>query len=255
MLKTRIIPTILWKNENIVKGVGFDSSRRTGTLLPAVKVYNLRQVDELIILDIEATRERRLPNLDTINDVTKECFVPLTIGGGIRTADDVKAILRAGADKIGLNTISYEDPTIISKIANKFGSQCVVASIDTKLVGSEYYCFSHNGTVNTGRTVKNWACELEKLGSGEIIITSTERDGTMLGYDLDLISIITSTVKIPVVASGGAGTYEHLKQAIVDAKASAVAASSMYLFTEATPNEAKLYLASNGVNIRMGKVL
>ena len=121
MLKTRIIPTILWKSENIVKGVGFDSWRRIGTLLPAVKVYNLRQVDELIILDIEATTEGRLPNLNTINDVTRECYVPLTIGGGIRTADDVKAILRAGADKICLNTISYDNSGLISNIANKFG--------------------------------------------------------------------------------------------------------------------------------------
>ena len=179
MLKTRIIPTILWKHENIVKGISFDSRRRVGTLLPAVKVYNLRQVDELIILDIEATREGRIPNLNTISDVTKECFVPLTVGGGISTTDDVKAILRAGADKISLNTASYVNPQLISDIANTFGSQCIVASIDAKLVGEDYYCFSHNGSVNTGHTVRNWARKLEKLGAGEIIITSIERDGTL----------------------------------------------------------------------------
>ncbi|EKD80045.1 MAG: hypothetical protein ACD_40C00213G0029 [uncultured bacterium] len=250
MLKTRIIPTILWKNENIVKGIGFDSWRRIGTLLPAVKVYNLRQVDELIILDIQATEEGRLPNLGTISDITKECFVPLTIGGGIRTASDVKDILRVGADKICLNTTSYTNPSIVSDIAYMYGSQCVVASIDAKLVGSEYYCYSHNGTVNTGRTVRNWAKELEKLGAGEIIITSIEKDGTMQGYDLDLISLVSTTVKIPVIASGGAGKYEDMYQAIVKGNASAVAASNMFNFTEATPHAAREYLRSKHIPVR-----
>lgn len=250
MLKTRIIPTILWKNENIVKGIGFDSWRRIGTLLPAVKVYNLRQVDELIILDIQATKEGRIPNLSAIGDVTRECYVPLTIGGGIRTTDDVKAILRAGADKICLNTASYANPLLISAIANTFGSQCVVASIDAKRVGGKYFCFAHCGNEDMGKEVSSWAKEVESLGAGEILITSIDYDGTMKGYDIEMIKQVTSAVKIPVIASGGAGKYEDMYQAITKGKASAVAASSMFVFTQATPAGARDFLRSKNIPVR-----
>lgn len=251
MLKTRIIPTILWKQENIVKGIGFDSWRRVGTLLPSVKVYNLRQVDELIILDIDATASNRLPNLSTVSDVTAECFVPLTIGGGIRAESDVQALLRAGADKICLNTASYPDPSLISRIAYSYGSQCVVASIDAKKVGGQYHCFSNNGKQDTGKTPSAWAKELEARGAGEIIITSIDQDGTMSGYDLGLVQQVADAVNIPVIASGGAGKYADMYQAVRQAHASAIAASSMFLFTEQTPQEAKSYLSERGIPVRI----
>ncbi len=251
MLKTRVIPTILWKNENIVKGIGFNSWRRVGSILPIVKVYSHRQVDELIVLDIAATHEQRHPDLDSIYEFSSECFVPLTIGGGITNIDDVKSLLRAGADKVSINTEAYTHPNIIMQIAREFGTQCVVVSVDVKKVDNKYMCYSHCGTVTTGLEISDWAKQVESLGAGEILITSIERDGTMQGYDLELLKKVTATVKIPVIASGGAGTYKDFQDAVIDGKVSAVAASSMYLFTQATPAEAKQYLKKQGISIRI----
>ena len=251
MLKTRVIPTVLWRNENTVKGKGFDSWRNVGVLLPTIKVYNLRQVDELIVLDIIATKENRQPDLNTVSEFAKECFVPLTVGGGIKSVSDVKGLLRAGADKICLNTQAVKDPSLVTKIANSFGSQCVVVSIDAKKVGGEYLVTTNSGSCVTKKTVHDWAREAELLGAGEIMITSIEKDGTMEGYDLDLVSEVTRSVSIPVIASGGAGKYEHFKQVISKCAVSAVAASAMFIFTEATPRSAKLYLSEQGVKVRL----
>lgn len=256
MLKIRVIPTLLWKNVGLVKGVGFDSWRRVGPVLPAVKVYNARDVDELVLLDIVATREAQAPDVESVADFAAECSVPFTVGGGITTIEDIQDLLRAGADKICINSAAYGNPALVKEAANRFGAQCVVASIDAKQDGDGgYWCCSHAGSRNTGRRPVDWARELEALGAGEILITSIERDGSMQGYDLLLVEQVASAVNLPVIASGGAGTYEHMRQAIQQAGASAVAAASMFHFTEQTPAEARRYLARAGIPVRCAAAL
>lgn len=255
MLKTRIIPTLLWKDIGIVKGTSFDSWRRVGSLLPAIRVYNTRQIDELILVDITATNDSRPPDFETINEISCECFVPFTVGGGIKSISDIKKLLRAGADKVSINSAAYKNPKLISEGAKLFGNQCIVASIDAKKMPSgQYKCFSHAGTKKTGMEVSRWAKELEHLGAGEIIITSITQDGTMKGYDLNLLKMVTKSVSIPVIASGGAGCYEDMYQAISKGHASAVAAASIFHFTELTPLGAKEYLARKKVPMRVSKV-
>ncbi len=256
MLKVRIIPTLLWKNLGLVKGVGFDSWRRVGTIMPAVKVYNTRQVDELIVVDITATSEGRVPDFDEVCEFSAECFVPLTVGGGIRNIEDIRELLRSGADKVSINTAAYERPELIGEAAERFGSQCVVASIDArKNPDGSYSCMSRSGTQDTGYEPGAWGAEMERRGAGEILITSVNRDGTMEGYDIELIRRITDRVRIPVIASGGAGTYEHMYEALDSGRAAAVAAASIFHFTEQTPQEAKNYLAGRGIPVRNVQVL
>ena len=251
MLKVRIIPTLLWKEFGLVKGTGFDSWRRVGTMMPAIKVYNTRQVDELIVLDISATFEGRAPDCESINEFSAECFVPLTVGGGVRDLEGIRNLLRAGADKISINSAAYGNPRLIREAAEKFGSQCIVVSIDArKTAGGNYECFSHCGTRPTGKSVDSWAREVERLGAGEILLTSVERDGTMQGYDLDLMKTVTGSVGIPVIASGGAGSYKDMYDAISVANCSAVAAASIFHFTQQTPMEAKMFLSENRVAVR-----
>jgi imidazole glycerol-phosphate synthase subunit HisF len=251
MLKVRIIPTLLWKNFGLVKGIGFDSWRRVGPVLPAIKVYNARDVDELFLLDITATRESAEPDFDSVHDFADECFVPFTVGGGIADIGQIQRLLRAGADKISLNTITYANPQMVNDAAQRYGAQCVVASIDARrLDDGSHQCFSHAGTVATGRHPADWARELADRGAGEILITSIDRDGTMRGYDLELVELVVRAVNLPVIASGGAGNYEHMRQAIQDAGASAVAAASIFHFTEQTPAEAKKALAAAGIPVR-----
>lgn len=251
MLKVRIIPTLLWKSFGLVKGIGFDSWRRVGPVLPAVKVYNARDVDELILVDITATREATEPDFDSVHDFADECFVPLTVGGGITNIVQIQHLLRAGADKISLNSAAYANPQLVNDAAQRYGAQCVVASIDARrLDDGSYRCFSHSGTLATGRRPEEWAKELEDRGAGEILVTSIDRDGTMQGYDLELIERVVHAVNLPVIASGGAGNYEHMRQAIQDAGASAAAAASIFHFTEQTPAEAKKALAAAGIPVR-----
>lgn len=249
MLKTRVIPTLLWKDFGLVKGIGFDSWRRVGTVLPAIKVYNTREVDELILVDITATMEEREPDYESVTEFSAECFVPLTVGGGIRSMQHITKLLRAGADKISINSAAYDHPELIREASSRFGAQCIVASIDARrLPDGSLQCHSSSKPVD--RHPAAWAAELEKLGAGEILITSIERDGTMQGYDLDLIREVAAAVKIPVIASGGAGSYEHMLQAVRDGGASAVAAASIFHFTQQTPLEAKYHLAAHGVPMR-----
>lgn len=251
MLKVRVIPTLLWKQFGLVKGVGFDSWRRVGPVLPAIKVYNQREVDELVLVDILAHKSNDDPDFESIDEFGQDCFVPLTVGGGITRIDQVQKLLRAGADKVSINTEAYVRPELVSEIANRHGAQCVVASIDVR-AGSKgcWQCFSQAGQYATGREVREWAREMEGRGAGEILVTSIERDGTMQGYDLALIEAVAGAVKIPVIASGGAGTYQHMVQAVTQAGASAVAAASMFHFTEQTPAGAKSTLAAAGVPVR-----
>ena len=250
-LKVRVIPTLLWKQFGLVKGVGFDSWRRTGAVLPAVKVFNQREVDELVLVDIVAHQGSDDPDFESIEEFGQDCFVPLTVGGGITRIDQVQRLLRAGADKVSLNTALYTHPGLATEIAKRHGVQCVVASIDVRGdAASGWRCHSHAGTRDTGREVVAWARELEDRGAGEILVTSIERDGTMQGYDLALIEAVVAAVSIPVIASGGAGSYQHMVDAVTRAGASAVAAGSMFQFTEQTPAGAKAALAAAGVPVR-----
>jgi cyclase len=252
MLKARVIPTLLWKNFGLVKGVAFDSWRRVGPVLPAIKVYDRREVDELILLEISASLEHMAPDYEAVHDFADECFVPFTVGGGFNNIDQVQQMLRIGADKISLNSALFSSPKLANEISRRFGSQCMVASIDAKFMGVNegYKCFSHAGTRSTGKDPVEWARELADRGAGEILLTSIDRDGTMEGYDLRLIESVVKAVNIPVIASGGAGCYGHLCEAIQLAGASAVAAASMFHFTEQTPAEAKKALAAVGVPVR-----
>lgn len=251
MLKVRVIPTLLYKEVGLVKGVGFDSWRRVDTVLPAIKVYNMREVDELIFLDIDATNMGREPDYISIKEFSKECFVPFCVGGGINNIEQIKTLLRCGADKVAINTAAYSNINLISEAANLFGIQCIVVSVDCKKDKGEYYCYSHSGTKNTGKRVEEWVQEVEKAGAGEILITSIENDGTMEGYDLGLIERVARNVNIPVIASGGAGNYEDMRKAIQVGGASAVAAASIFHFTEQTPKEAKEYLNAVGICTRI----
>ncbi|MDD5217750.1 MAG: imidazole glycerol phosphate synthase cyclase subunit [Candidatus Omnitrophica bacterium] len=251
MLKVRIIPTLLWKNVTLVKGIGFDSWRRIGTIVPAIKVYDTREVDELILVDITATLEGRPPDYESIYDISGECFVPLTVGGGVCHLDHIRNLLRAGADKVAINSAAYGDPELIRESARMFGSQCIVASIDAKRkTDGTFECYSHAGTQPTGKELGAWARQVEASGAGEILITSIEKDGTMSGYDVDMVRTVTGNVRIPVIASGGAGNYEHMLHVLTAAHCSAVAAASIFHFTQQTPLEAKQFLAGHGIPVR-----
>lgn len=251
MLKLRLIPTLLWKDYGLVKGVGFDSWRRVGTVLPAIKVYTSRDVDELILLDISATLEHRQPDFASLSEFAAECTVPLTFGGGIRSVETIRRLLGAGADKVAINSAAYENQALITEAANLFGSQCVVASIDARRVSNgTYRCVAKCGSEMTNHEPAAWATEMANCGAGEILITSVERDGSMEGYALDLIKAVANAVDIPVIASGGAGNYQHMFDAISIGGASAVAAASIFHFTQQTPAEAKQFLSSLGVPVR-----
>jgi imidazole glycerol-phosphate synthase subunit HisF len=250
VLKTRVIPTLLYRDQTLVKGVGFDSWRTVGAVIQAVRVYSLREVDELIFLDIAATAEMRGPALDVVNDMADSCFMPLTVGGGIHRLEDVRGLLRVGADKVAINTAAVETPELISDAAAAFGEQCVVVSIDVRRVDGTPRVVTHSATRITDLDPVAFARVVAERGAGEILLTSVERDGTMAGYDIELLRAVTEAVPVPVIASGGAGSYMHLLAAVRAGGASAVAAASMFHFTEQTPGGAKRYLREHGVAVR-----
>jgi cyclase len=246
------MPTLLYKEVGLVKGIGFDSWRRVGSAMQAIKVYNMREVDELVLLDITATRDQRPPDFDLVDELADECFMPLTVGGGVRSIDDVRRLLQVGADKVALNTAAVEKPELITQIARRFGAQCAVVSIDARRhADGRHEVFTHAGTVPTGRDPVALAREAEELGAGEILLTSVDRDGTMGGYDVELTARVTAAVSIPVIASGGAGSYEHIAHVLREGGASAVAAASIFHFTQQTPLEAKRYLREQGFQVRI----
>jgi imidazole glycerol-phosphate synthase subunit HisF len=250
MLKTRVIPTLLVRDVSLVKGPAFDSWRAIGAPMQSVKVFNRRDVDELILLDIAATPANRGPDIGMVAALAAECFVPLTVGGGITEVEQIRQLLLVGADKVCINSAAYENPALIKAASEAYGAQCIVAGIDYRTrADGQRECYARCGTLATGHDPVSWARELEQLGAGEILVTSIERDGMMVGYDLQTIADISAAVSIPVIASGGAGSYPHMEEA-VRAGASAVSAASIYLFTQATPLEAKAHLAAVGVRVR-----
>jgi len=251
-VKIRVMPTLLYKDLGLVKGKGFDSWRRFGSVMQSIKVYNMREVDELVFLDITATQQGREPDYELIDEIADECFMPLTVGGGIRSVEHVRRLLKVGADKIAVNTAAVENPELLREIARRFGSQCVVVSIDFRCHPDGHYeVFTRSGTQPTGKDPVTWAKEAEEHEAGEILLTSIERDATMIGYDVELTRKVCEGVSIPVIASGGAGEYEHMAEVLKEGKASAVAAAAIYHYTERTPLEAKKYLKEHGFNVRV----
>lgn len=251
MLKVRVMPTLLYKDFTLVKGVAFNSWRRVGAAMQAVEVYNMREVDELVFLDISATRDGRQPDYDLIDELADECFMPMTVGGGIRSIDEVRRLLMVGADKVAINTAAVERPALVGEIAGRFGSQCCVVSIDVRRhADGRNEVFTHAGTKPTGLDPIALARRAEADGAGEVLLTSIDRDGTMQGYDVELVKAMTQAVGIPVIASGGAGNYGHMVSVLCEGGASAVAAASIFHFTEQTPLEAKRHLAAHGLPVR-----
>jgi cyclase len=247
MLKIRVIPTLLHKSWGLVKGKQFDSLRAVGSPMQAIKVYNLRNVDELAFLDVSATAEGRGPDFDLIDELADECFMPLAVGGGIRTLDDVRNLLAVGADKVVIGTAALAEPELVREASDRFGAQCVVVAVDTKRDGSVW---TNSGTVSTGRDALDVAREMEALGAGELLLQSVADDGMMEGYDLATIERVSAAVSVPVIASGGAGTFDHMVDA-VRAGGTAVAAASIFHFTEQTPMEAKQALGAAGFPVRV----
>lgn len=245
-LATRIIPVLLSKGGTLVKGRSFSHNRVVGHALQAVRIYQGRGIDELIYLDVTATAEKRDPDVALVKQLTSELFAPLTVGGGVRTLEHFRLLLANGADKVAVNTAAVETPELITQAAEKCGRQAVVVSIDAK----DGYVQTHCGTRKTDLDPVSFARDCERLGAGEILLCSVERDGTLAGYDLDLIRSVSEAVSVPVVACGGAGTYQHLKEGL-DAGAHAVAAGAMFQFTDATPKGAAQYLANQGYHTRI----
>ena len=252
MPKVRVMPTLLFSDVGLVKGISFDSWRRTGSALQAVKVYNMREVDELIFLDITATPTGRGPDFAQIDELADECFMPMTVGGGVNTIDHISGLLAVGADKVAINTAAVRHPDLIAQASRAFGTQCIVLSIDVyRHPSGRCEVYTHCGKQPTGLDPIRWAIKAESLGAGEILLTSINRDGTFEGYDIDLIRAVTRAVRIPVIASGGAGKYQHMVDVLKLGGADAVAAASIFHFTEQTPREAKLYLRSSGMSVRL----
>lgn len=252
MVKIRVMPTLLYKDMGLVKGVEFNSWRRTGSALQAIKVYNLRGVDELVFLDISASPANRQPDYDLIDDLADECFMPMTVGGGVQSTDHIGKLLAVGADKVAVNSHAINNPALIAEGAKNFGTQCIVVSIDAfRHENGSYEVKIFGGTKGTGLDPVSWAKQVEQLGAGEIMITSINRDGTFSGYDIELTKAVSNAVGIPVIASGGAGNYEHMAEVLRETSVSAIAAASIFHFTEQTPIEAKKHLAKSGFNVRL----
>jgi cyclase len=255
MLAKRIIPCLDVDNGRVVKGIRFVSLTDAGDPVEQAKRYDLEGADELTFLDITASSDKREIVSDLVRRVADEVFIPFTVGGGLRSVEDIRAVLRAGADKVSLNTAALENPRIISEAAEIFGSQCIVIAIDARrreannpTLGWEVY--THGGRRNFGLDAVEWARRAQTLGAGEILLTSMDRDGTRAGYDIELTRAIANEVRIPVIASGGAGTLEHFYKALNEGGASAVLAASLFHFGEFTIGDTKGYLRSRGVEMR-----
>lgn len=244
-LARRVIPTLLVRDGSLVKGERFESWRSIGTPLQAIRVYESRNVDELILLDIAATPQGRGPDIEMVSAIAEECFTPLTVGGGVRDLDTIRELLKAGADKVAIGTATYDRRFFIKNAARKFGSQCITIAIDVK--GGRV--MTHCGTRPVVGEAVKWAVWAQDQGAGEILLTSVDRDGTLEGYDLDLIRKVSAAVSIPVIASGGARDYDDFVAAF-EAGAHAVAASALFQFTEATPAAAKEAMKQHGIPVR-----
>lgn len=253
MYAKRIIPCLDIHNGRVVKGVNFVNLRDAGDPVEIAKVYNEAGADELVFLDITATHEARATVRELARRVAETVFIPFTIGGGIKTVEDFRVLLKEGADKISINSSAIRNPRLISDAADKFGRQCVVVAIDAKRRedNSGWNVYINGGRIDTGLDAVEWAMEVDKLGAGEILLTSMDCDGTKAGYDIELTRTISDLVSVPVIASGGAGTMEHFKEALTDGKADATLAASLFHFREIEIRDLKDYLAKENVPVRL----
>ena len=253
MLKKRIIPCLDVKNSRVVKGINFVNLKDAGDPAEQAFYYSQSGADEITFLDITATSDNRDSMYDVIEMTAKKCFVPLTVGGGVRSTDDMDKFLRIGADKVSINSSAIMDPNLINKGAEKFGKQCIVVAIDARfnLERKSWDVYTHGGRKNSGLDVYDWAQEAESRGAGEILLTSMDKDGTKNGFDIPLINKISNNLNIPVIASGGVGTLKHFEEGILEGCASAVLAASIFHFGEHTITEAKKYLHSKGIPVRL----
>ena len=250
MLAKRIIPCLDVKEGRVVKGTHFVNLRDAGDPVECGLRYSDEGADELVFLDITASSDRRNIVVDMVRRVADSINIPFTVGGGLRSVDDIQEILRAGADKVSLNTAAVEDPSLVQKAAERFGSQCIVVAIDARRENSTAKVYTHGGRTRTELDTVEWAKKVAQLGAGEILLTSMDADGTKAGYDLDLTQRISNSVQIPVIASGGAGNLEHLYEGLTEGSASAVLAASIFHFREVTIGDAKSYLRERGVVVR-----
>ena len=249
----RVIPCLDVKDGRVVKGINFVNLRDAGDPAEVAAAYDKAGADEVVFLDITASSDSRATQLEWVRQVASKVFIPFTVGGGVRTVEDFKAILREGADKIAINSAAIMNPQLISDAADKFGSQCVVVAIDAKkrANGDGWNIYKNGGRVDMGMDAVEWAIKAEKMGAGEILLTSMDRDGTKEGYDLSLTKAIAEAVSIPVIASGGAGTLQHFYDALVEAKAEAVLAASLFHYKELEIMQVKEYLHQRGVSVRL----
>ena len=250
MLKTRIIPCLDVNNGRVVKGINFVDLVDAGDPVEQAVIYDAAGADELCFLDITASHENRSTIVKVVAKTAEKCFMPLTVGGGVRTVEDVRTLLIAGADKVSINTAAIKNPKLINDAANKFGSQCMVVAIDAKRVNKSYKIFTHGGRKETGISAIEWAKNAEASGAGEILLTSMDRDGTKMGFDLELTRSVSDAVSIPLIASGGVGTLDHLAEGVTKGHASAVLAASIFHFGLYNISEAKAYMEKVGVAVR-----
>ena len=253
MFTKRIIPCLDVKDNRVVKGVNFVDLKDAGDPVEVAKAYDKAGADEVVFLDITASSDQRNTVVDMVRRVAENVFIPFTVGGGIRTVDDFKAILREGADKISVNSAAIDNPDLVREAAEKFGSQCVVVAIDAKRRsdGTGWNIYKHGGRIDTGIDAIEWAKKVDMLGAGEILLTSMDGDGTKEGYDVELTKAVCEAVSIPVIASGGAGTKEHFLEVLTEGKADAALAASLFHYKELEINDLKEYLDENGVSVRL----
>ena len=251
MLKNRIIPCLDVKNGRVVKGINFVDLQDAGDPVEQAKIYSDGGADEICFLDITASNENRDTIYHVVKETSKKCFVPLTVGGGVRSVEDINKLLNCGADKVSINTAAVQDSNIVLESSKKFGSQCIVVAIDAKKNGNKWDVYTHGGRNNSGLDALEFAKKMEDSGAGELLVTSMDRDGTQIGYDIDLIKKISSIVNIPLIASGGVGNLDHLAEGIKKGNASAVLAASIFHYGTHSVIEAKEYLKSKGIPVRI----